>query len=256
MDLIGKVAAVTGAGSGTGRAIAQRLGAESCAVIVADLEADPGLRTVALIERAGGRAVWVRTNVRIDSDCEGLVATAERTYGGLDILVNCAGGTPSPHFPDADVTHWSATLDLNLRGPMVVTQAALEALKRRSGGAIVNIASTAGLDYMPYISPEYGAAKAGLIRFTASLAGLRDRMNVRVNCLVPDWILTARAEGELAAMEPGERSETPPLLPLDDVVGAVITLLVDDDLAGRVMVMRRRQPPYLIDPTFDPTQQE
>ena len=87
MDLTDKVAAVTGAGSGTGRAIAQRLGAESCAVVVADLEADPGLNTVRLIEKAGGRAVWVRTDVRIDSDCQSLVAMAESTYGGLDILV-------------------------------------------------------------------------------------------------------------------------------------------------------------------------
>ena len=97
MDLTDKVAAVTGAGSGTGRAIAQGLGAESCAVVVADLEAGPGLNTVRLIERAGGRAVWVRTDVRIDSDCQSLVAMAESTYGGLDILVNCAGGTPSPY---------------------------------------------------------------------------------------------------------------------------------------------------------------
>lgn len=68
-------------------------------MVVADLEADQGLNTVRLIERAGGRAVWVRTDVRVDSDCEDLVAIAERTFGGLDILVNCAGGTPGPHFP-------------------------------------------------------------------------------------------------------------------------------------------------------------
>jgi NAD(P)-dependent dehydrogenase (short-subunit alcohol dehydrogenase family) len=249
MDLNDKVAAVTGAGSGTGWAIAQRLGSEGCAVVVADLEAGPGLDSVRLIERAGGRAVYVMTDVRSDHDCEALVASAEHTYGGLDVLVNCAGGTPSPHFPDADIAHWAATLELNLRGPMVATQAALEAMRRRSGGAIVNIASTAGLGYAPYISPEYGAAKAGLIRFTASLAGLHDRMNVRVNCLVPDWILTDRAADELAVMDPYEWSQTPALLSLDDVVDAVISLLVDDDLAGRVMVMRREQPPYLIDPT-------
>jgi NAD(P)-dependent dehydrogenase (short-subunit alcohol dehydrogenase family) len=249
IDLNDKVAAVTGAGSGTGRAIARRLGAEGCAVVAGDIEEATGLETVRLIERAGGRGVFVRADVRLDGDCEALIAMAERAFGGLDILVNCAGGTPSPHFPESDVTHWSATLELNLRGPMVATQAALEAMRKRSGGAVVNIASTAGLGFRPYISPEYGAAKAGLIRFTASLAGLRERMNVRVNCLVPDWILTDRAAGELAAMDPDERSQTPALLALDDVVDAVIALLVDDDLAGRVMVMRRERPPYLIDPT-------
>jgi NAD(P)-dependent dehydrogenase (short-subunit alcohol dehydrogenase family) len=222
---------------------------EGCAVVAGDLEEGPGLEAVRLIEGAGGRAVYVPADVRVDRDCEAVVATAERAFGGLDILINCAGGTPSPHFPEADVSHWSSTLELNLRGPMVATQAALEAMRRRSGGAIVNIASTAGLGYTPYISPEYGAAKAGLIRFTTSLAGLRERMNVRVNCLVPDWILTDRAVGELAAMDPDGRSQVPALLPLEDVVEAVIALLVNDDLAGRVMVMRRQRAPYFIDPT-------
>jgi NAD(P)-dependent dehydrogenase (short-subunit alcohol dehydrogenase family) len=247
MDLKGKVAVVTGAGSGTGRAIAQRLGTEGTAMVVADIDPEAGDETVRLIETVGGRAIYAQTDVRVDRDCEAMIAMAERTYGGLDVLVNCAGGTPDPHFPEAEVAHWSATLELNLRGPMVATHAALGTMRRRAGGAVVNVASTAGLGYMPYVSPEYGAAKAGLIRFTASLADMRDRMNVRVNCLVPDWILTERAEGELAVMDPDQRSATPPLLLLNDVVDAVIELIVDDDLAGRVMVMWRDEGPYLID---------
>jgi NAD(P)-dependent dehydrogenase (short-subunit alcohol dehydrogenase family) len=76
---------------------------------------------------------------------------------------------------------------------MLATQLALEPMRGRGGGAVVNVASTAGLGLAPYESPEYGAAKAGLIRFTACLAYAREETGVRVNCVVPDWIATDRA---------------------------------------------------------------
>src|SRR4051812_21134901 len=102
--------------------------------------------------------------------------------------------------------------DLNLRSAMLATQLALEPMRRAGGGAIVNIASTAGLGGEPYESPEYGAAKAGLIRFTSAL---KERGGVRVACVVPDWVRTARAEAELAAMTPDERAGAPEPLPLE-----------------------------------------
>ena len=113
------------------------------------------------------------------------------------MLVNNAGGGGHvpPHFPDASPAQWGATLDLNLRGPMLATQLALEPMRAAGGGAVVNVASTAGLGLAPYVSPEYGAAKAGLIRFTSTLAGLD---GVRVNCVVPDWIDTERGDGRRA----------------------------------------------------------
>jgi NAD(P)-dependent dehydrogenase (short-subunit alcohol dehydrogenase family) len=129
---------------------------------------------------------------------------------------------------------------------MLATQAALEAM-RPGGGVVVNIASTAGLGYGAYESPEYGAAKAGLIRFTTSLASLGDEIGVRVNCLVPDWIGTERAAGEFAAMSETERASTPAPIPMDEVVGAVLRLVTDEGLAGRVMVLRPGKPGYLID---------
>ena len=100
-----------------------------------------------------------------------------------------------PHFPDATPAQWSATLALNLRGAMLATQLALAPMRAAGGGAVVNVASSAGLGGGAAPSPEYGAAKAGLIRFTTSLADLRERMGVRVTCVVPDWILTERAQG-------------------------------------------------------------
>jgi NAD(P)-dependent dehydrogenase (short-subunit alcohol dehydrogenase family) len=250
MEIAGRVAIVTGAAAGTGRVIALRLAAEGAIVVVADIDARRGAQTVGAIEADGGRAGFVRADVRVDEDVRKLVASADRGRGGPQVLINNAGGGGhvEPHFPEADPEEWGATLDLNLRGAMLATQLSLEPMRRNGGGAVVNIASTAGLGLRTYHSPEYGAAKAGLIRFTASLADLRARMNVRVNCVVPDWIETERATEELARMTPDERAATPAPLPPEAVADAVVELIRDDELTGRVMVLWPGEPPRLLDP--------
>ncbi|MFC3742414.1 SDR family oxidoreductase [Paractinoplanes deccanensis] len=102
-------------------------------------------------------------------DRERLIALATAA-GGPHVLVNNAGGwTPGAQYPAAAAADWQRTLSLNLGGPMHLTQLALEPMAALGGGAVLNIASSAGLGAEPYDSPEYGAAKAGLIRFTATL---------------------------------------------------------------------------------------
>ena len=118
-------------------------------------------------------------------------------------------------FPDAPTEHWSRTLDLNLRGPMIAIQHALPAMRRRAGGAVVNISSVAGIGWQPHSSPEYSAAKAGLARLTATLAPLAERDGIRVNCIVPNWIGTAEVLAEIEAMTPEERAEEGPGRPDD-----------------------------------------
>jgi NAD(P)-dependent dehydrogenase (short-subunit alcohol dehydrogenase family) len=118
---------------------------------------------------------------------------------------------------------------------MLATQLALEPMRRAGGGAVVNIASTAALGDEPYASPEYGAAKAGLIRFTTAL---RETDGARVNCVVPDWIRTDRAEAELAAMTPEERAAAPAPLSLETLTDTVVALIRDESAAGRVVVLR------------------
>jgi NAD(P)-dependent dehydrogenase (short-subunit alcohol dehydrogenase family) len=247
MDLKDKVAIVTGAGAGTGESIAFRLAREGATVIVVDLDQEAGKDTVSRIEAERGRAAFVRADVRVGDDVEGMVQFAEEVLGGLDILVNNAGDTLEPHFPDASLDHWRATIALNLLGPMLATQVALKSMEGRGGGAIVNIASVAGLGYGVHDSPEYAAAKAGLIRFTATLAPLKERMNVRVNCVVPHWIETDRVKEEIAQLPPDEGAEVPQLLQPEEVADAVLQFLVDDDLAGRVLVMWCGQEPRLVD---------
>jgi NAD(P)-dependent dehydrogenase (short-subunit alcohol dehydrogenase family) len=244
MDVQDRVALVTGAAVGTGRAIALRLAAEGAAVVVADLAEEEGRRTVALVEAAGGRASFVRVDL---SRAEG-VAELLDVAPAPDVLVNNAGGGAvlRPCFPEATPERWGAALDLNLRAPMLATQRVLEPMRERGGGVVVNIGSTAGLGYDWHVSPEYSAAKAGLIRLTATLAPLRESHRVRVNCVVPDWVRTERAERELAAMSPAERAATAEPVPLETLTDAVMTFVRRDDLAGAVMLLERERPPRLL----------
>jgi NAD(P)-dependent dehydrogenase (short-subunit alcohol dehydrogenase family) len=229
MDIAGRTAVVTGAGIGTGRAIAVALAAEGADVVASDVDETGGHDTVALCE---GRARFLQADLTVADDVRRLIDAAAPT-----ILVNNAGGGGHipPHFPAASADQWGATLDLNLRAPMLATQLALVSMRRAGEGAIVNVASTAGLGSEPYQSPEYGAAKAGLIRFTSALGSVD---GVRLNCIVPDWVATERVTTE-------ELATTPPPIPLATATAAVIRLIRDDTLAGRALVLWRGEDPRL-----------
>jgi NAD(P)-dependent dehydrogenase (short-subunit alcohol dehydrogenase family) len=248
VEIRGKVALVTGAGAnGTGRAIARALGEQGALVAVNDLDESGGAETVRLIEAAGGNAAFVRADMTQEEEIQAAIAFAVGTFGGLDILVNNAGGTPRPHFPDAPVEHWSRTLDLNLRGPMLAIQHALPKMRRRGAGAVVNISSVAGIGWQPHSSPEYSAAKAGLARLTATLAPLADRDAVRVSCIVPNWIGTQEVLAEIEAMSAEERAEVPdvPTRP-EEIAELAVELIEDEGVAGRVYVWWTGQKPKAI----------
>jgi NAD(P)-dependent dehydrogenase (short-subunit alcohol dehydrogenase family) len=238
MEVRGVLAVVTGGAVGTGRAIALALAEAGAEVVVVDIDVGGGEETV---RRApNGRCRFER----VDLTCAGEIVELVRSTEPL-ILVNNAGGGGHipPHFPDATPDEWEATMRLNLLAPMRATQEALEPMRRAGVGAIVNIASTAGLGLAPYQSPEYAAAKAGLIRFTSTLGDLRP---VRVNCLVPDWVATERVtEAELAT--------EPPPIPLDVIAAATLQLIRDDGLAGRIMVVDRDMTPRLLPATPGPS---
>lgn len=239
MQISGKLAVVTGAAVGTGRAIALRLAAEGAIVVLADIDEEGGQQTRKLI---GETARFVRTDLRDDRQVESLMSC------GPQILVNNAGGGAvlRPCFPSADVARWTASLELNLRAAMLATQLALGPMQAAGGGAVVNLGSTAGLGYGPHLSPEYSAAKAALIRLTATLAPLRETHKVRVNCVVPDWVATERGVQELADLPAAEREAEPALIPLDTLTDAVVRLIESEDLAGRVLLLDREQPPRLL----------
>jgi NAD(P)-dependent dehydrogenase (short-subunit alcohol dehydrogenase family) len=242
MDCRGKIALVTGAAAGTGRAIAERLVAEGAAVVLADIDAEGAQVAGAL----GSQAAFIRADVTSEVDVRAMTGFAAHTFGGLDILVNNAGGggldmagprRPQPRFPDVGYEQWSRTLDLNLRGPMLATQCALGQMRQRGGGVIVNIASAAGVGLWDFRAPEYATAKAGLIRFTACLAHLHDDDNVRVNCLAPDWIATEAAQRQLSQLSAEQRRQTRQPIPLSIICDQVMECVRNDSLAGVVIVI-------------------
>src|ERR687898_1135863 len=239
MEVRGKVALVTGGGAGIGRAVAVRLAQEGASIVVTDVDEEAGSSTVREIESGVGRAELFRADVTSEADARRMIAFAEEEFGGLDVLVNNAGGVSEPYFPDGEPGHWGRAIDLNLRGVMLGIHFGVRAMQRRGGGAIVNVSSVGGLGFGHYDKPEYGAAKAGVVRLTASLATLRGRMGVRVNCVCPGLVDTPASRRERAQMSPDEREGLPPVpLRSEEIADAVLMFVEDETMAGRVMIWR------------------
>jgi NAD(P)-dependent dehydrogenase (short-subunit alcohol dehydrogenase family) len=248
MKLDGKVAIVTGSGGGgTGRAVARRFAREGAAVVVTDTKQDGALETVTMIEAEGGRAVFRPADVRVESEVKELVEFTESTFGGLDILVNNASS------PDGYglLTGWADAVNLEILAPMYATLAAIDVMRRRGGGAIVNIGSTSALGHGRKHSswPAYDVGKMAQMRLTTTLGRLRDSDNIRVNCLVPAWIASPGPKEYWEGLTPEQRRERgvpDTLLSLDEVAGAILRLATDETLFGRIMVWWNGQPPRLI----------
>jgi NAD(P)-dependent dehydrogenase (short-subunit alcohol dehydrogenase family) len=231
MELRGAAALVTGGAAGIGRAVAQRLAAEGARVAVADVDEDKGRATVAEL---GADAVLLHADLSLEADVRRTVERAVAELGGLDVLVNNAGGA-SQSFPGAPLDEWLWTLDLNLRGALIATHLAVDAMRGR-GGAVVNVSSVAGLGTSAYGLPDYAAAKAGLVRFTASLAGIAESDGIRVSCICPDYVDTPAVRRSLARMSAEERAAVPPLVPAEEIAGLVAELARDDTSGGRIVV--------------------
>ena len=234
--IMANTAIVTGAGDGLGREIALGLADAGYGVVVADIDEQAAQACANRIEAYGTPARALGADVRERQDLNRIVALAQE-LGGPHLLVNNAGGwTPQRQYPQATATEWAATINLNLIAPMALSQLVLDPMRAQGGGAIINIASSGGIGLESYGSPEYGAAKAGLIRFTATLAGLAGTHGIRMMCVAPDWIGLSRAQTQWQRMSADERATSRPLIPPAEVV-AVVLNLIQQGIGGTVVEM-------------------
>jgi len=259
MNIEGTVALVTGAGSGIGRATAQRLARERAAVAVNDIDEARALDSVRIIEQEGGRAVPMPADVADDHAVYRLVSDVCARFGRLHILVNNAGiveagVTPRMVFPELEPERWLRVLDINVKGVLLGTHHAVGAMRNTGGGVIINISSMAGMGIGPNPAPVYAASKAAVVRFTAALAPLGRRLNIRVNCICPDWVDTPMTQRTRAAVSAEEwRMIAPPVMTQpEEIAEAVVTIVRDDGLAGRVMLCVGPKPWRFVDPPKPP----
>lgn len=245
MEIAGKVALVTGAASGIGRACARAFAAAGARVVVADIDALGGGQTVQHIASAGGTARFIRGDVSTLEDITALFEQAEAAFGGLDIVHNNAAIMSSePPWPDIAPERIAQVIATNAGGVLIGTRLAIDALRRRNGGAIVNTASVAGLAPMPF-DPIYSATKAAVINFTQSCAFLREALNIRVNAVLPGVvntpIINKTGDGTRPAAWLTPLLETIAPLEPEEIAAVVLDLVRDDSLAGETRVVPHRE---------------
>jgi 3-oxoacyl-[acyl-carrier protein] reductase len=212
--LEGKVALITGAGRGIGRAIALKLAGEGARVVVNDLDSDPAQEAVEAIRRDGGQAVACVGNVTAPDFAERFVGTAVNDYKGLDIIVNNAGYTWDNVIQKMTDEQWYALIDCHLTAPFRILRTAQPVIRalgkseseagRRVVRKVVNISSVAGL-FGNAGQTNYSTAKAGIIGMTQTLAKEWGRMNVTVNCvaygLIKTRLTSTAAYGSTASID-------------------------------------------------------
>jgi 3-oxoacyl-[acyl-carrier protein] reductase len=232
-----QVCIITGAGSGLGAAIARALASEGARCVLAGRRAEP-LQTVrAEVEAAGGAANAIVTDVRVEAQIERLVAETVAAFGGVDVLVNCAGVFRTAPITDTNTALWDETLTTNLRGAFLLCRAVWPHMLRRGGGQIVNVSSAAGVQGYAD-EAAYCASKFGLNGLTAALALEGEPHNIRVVAVCAGAVDTPIWAGQ-AAPEVRRRMLRP-----DSVAGFVRWLLcAPRDLAfGPVIVRNFRDP--------------
>jgi NAD(P)-dependent dehydrogenase (short-subunit alcohol dehydrogenase family) len=232
----GKVAIVTGAGSGIGRATAQRLAAEGAAVVAADLNPDGAKETVAMIKAAGGQGLAQEADVSSEDSVKDMVQAAVDTFGALHCLHNNAADVViiqrDLDIVGMDIEVWDRTMAVNVRGAMLGMKHAIPHMIAAGGGAIVNTSSLSGqMGDLGRVA--YGVSKAGVDSLTRYGATLYGKKNIRVNAIAPGVVMTP----SVAANVPDEelavyrRNHVTPGIGQPEHMANVVVFLMSDEAA-------------------------
>lgn len=225
-----KVGLVTGGGSGLAEATAKLLATRGAKIIVADVNADSAERVAAEIRDAGGQAAAIACDISSQDDVSRLLPFTIKTYGRLDVAFNCAGITPKQiETHQIDPNDWSRVIAVNLTGTFFCMQAEIAHLLEHDGGAIVNMASTAGVQAHP-MRAAYSASKHGIVGLTRSAAVECATRGIRINAVAPGPIRTTSSVGlppeviaTIAAKTAMGRQGKP------EEVASVVALLLSDE---------------------------
>jgi cyclopentanol dehydrogenase len=235
-----KIAIITGAASGIGRAIAKTFTSEGATVVIADINEAAGAEAARECSSGAGRAVFHRVDVTSEADFKDVIATTVNDFGRLNILVNNAGGGPWSTFERTTLENWDKTFALTLRSAFLGMKLAIPEMRKAGGGSIISIASNAGIRGMPPLH-AYSAAKAGVINLTASVARLVGKDFIRVNCISPGLIATPAsrsavpdAEAIFAKVQPIPKAGAP-----EDIAAMALFLASDESrwVSGATMVV-------------------
>lgn len=201
--LAGKVVVVTGAAQGIGFGCAELIACEGASVVLGDIQREKGREATAKIQAAGGKGHFFYVDVRNENDCAALIDATLKTFGKLDGVVNNAGWFPRGTLASTTTELWDEVLQVNLRSAFYCCKYAVPAMRETGQGSIVNMGSICGIQSLPNLV-AYGAAKGGLLSLTRTLAGVLAPDRIRVNYVIPGWVLT---ESELAIHKAQGRDE-------------------------------------------------
>ena len=229
-SVAGETAVITGSSQGIGEVIAKRFADEGANVVVTSRSQEDIEAVAADINDSDrpGEAIAVECDVRDREAVEALLDATVEEFGGIDSMVNNAGASFMAGFDDISENGWKTIVDINLHGTFHCSQAAGERMQDDGGGSIVNLASVAGTDGSPYMS-HYGAAKAGVVNLTTTLAYEYAGHGIRVNCVAPGFVATPGVESQMGvAADDVDRDEVERRMGRSEEIADIVQFLASE----------------------------